>query len=492
MKNRALRRARRASVSLRPTALEPLETRQLLSAALATTDPLTAPTAAIIASAVAGGDAYEANNSRETAFELTTPGGALSDVNGLATFTDNDWYRVRVGVGEFTAQLRSTLSADDLNIELYDANGNKLDGNYTREDNSTVSATLTTEQDLFVFIYGNTTNGSPYQLLWNGTETTPTVPTTPTTPPTPTPEPPTPTPEPPTTPTPPTVPTGEDAYEQNDIPSQADLITKSSGALSTTDGFATATDTDWYRFTAAAGTFTATLDHVAADGELNIELYDANGNKLDGAYRSENTSTVTADLAVAQEVRVFIYGSGGFQGNAYDISWAGQGVTPPTTPPPTPEPPTTDPTPEPPTTPTPPTVPTGEDAYEQNDIPSQADLITAASGALSTTDGFATATDTDWYRFNAAAGTFTATLDSVASEGELNIELYDVNGNKLDGNYNRENRSTVSAELATAQEVRVFIYGSGGFQGNAYDISWAGQGVTPPTTPTPPDADADA
>ena len=67
-------------------------------------------------------------------------------------------------------------------------------------------------------------------------------------------------------------------------------------------------------------------------------------------------------------------------------------------------------------------MPTGEDAYEQNDIPSQADLITAASGALSTTNGFATATDTDWYRFNAAAGTFTATLDSVASEGELNIE----------------------------------------------------------------------
>ena len=73
------------------------------------------------------------------------------------------------------------------------------------------------------------------------------------------------------------------------------------------------------------------------------------------------------------------------------------------------------------------------------------DLITAASGALSTTNGFATATDTDWYRFTAAAGTFTATLDHVASDGELNIELYDVNGNKLDGNYNAAKTAAPSA-----------------------------------------------
>ena len=178
-------------MSLRPTALEPLETRQLLSAALATSEPLVASNAAIIASAAAGGDAYEANDTRETAFALTTPGGALSDVDGLATFTDNDWYRVRAGVGEFTAQLRSTLSADDLNIELYDANGTKLDGNYhPRRQQHRLRHAHHRARSVCLHLRQHHQR-QPLPAALERHRATPTVPTTPITPPTPTPEPPT-------------------------------------------------------------------------------------------------------------------------------------------------------------------------------------------------------------------------------------------------------------------------------------------------------------
>jgi len=64
----------------------------------------------------------------------------------------------------------------------------------------------------------------------------------------------------------------------------------------------------------------------------------------------------------------------------------------------------------------------GEDAYEENDYPAIAYALPTASGSPGALACQATATDNDFHRVRAAAGAFTATLDSVAADGELNIE----------------------------------------------------------------------
>ena len=292
---------------------------------------------------------------------------------------------------------------------------------------------------------------------------------------------------------------------RNDIPSQADLITAASGALSTTNGFATATDTDWYRFTAAAGTFTATLDSVASEGELNIELYDVNGNKLDGNYRSENRSTVSAELATAQEVRVFIYGSGGFQGNVYDISWAGQGVTPPLPEPPAPEP---EPEPEPPTTPPGPTLPTGFDAYDRpsifgvdgNAFAGQTTDLSGIRNNLLDTAGYATLRNRDFldvvndridlYRVPAAAGIFQITLDVISSEGANPNLFFSIADQERQLDFDRTGTGTgpltLTADLPEASEITVRVGAGGQSPFVVYNLSWNGTGSTETVSETDP------
>ena len=135
----------------------------------------------------------------------------------------------------------------------------------------------------------------------------------------------------------------------------------------------------------------------------------------------------------------------------------------------------------------------GEDAYEENDTPQQAEFFDPTGGSLSTIRGLATSTDNDYYRFNLdSAGTFTAVLDSVPAEGEINIEIYDAGNNLLSFNYNSEESSTLFANVDFGQELWVYVYGTGGFHDNTYDLSWnfvPAQDVPalPPADPAPVD-----
>ena len=127
------------------------------------------------------------------------------------------------------------------------------------------------------------------------------------------------------------------------------------------------------------------------------------------------------------------------------------------------------------------------DAYEANETLETAYRLVSSGGALSDVRGLATATNPDWYVVNSpAAGTFRAELRAVAADGELNIELYDAAGNYLTGNYNAEDNSVVSAQVA-AGDVYVFVYGVGAYQGNAYQVLWNAPGAEEPASGPPTD-----
>jgi len=408
-------------------------------------------------------DFYEDNDVPDQAAILTGISGSLVFDQGRATATDNDWYAINAGAGNFSLELNSVAIDGELNVELYDTSGNLLGGAYGVENRSVLDVTLDSAQEVRAFVYARGDyQGNIYDLSWSGTGTGPTTPPT-------------------------TTPTGSDplpgtvdAYEDNDVPDQATILAGATGSLASLGGRATATDNDWYVINAEAGDFRVELNSVAAEGELNIELYDTSGNLLDGAYGVEDRSEINIVLDAAQDIRVFVYGPGEYQGNLYDLSWSGGADTTPTDPTGPVDP--TEPTG--PVDPTPP--PAGGDVYEINQVPAQVSRVfTDASGALSTTDGLATATDQDFYRFDVGVGTFSVTLDSVAAEGELNIEIYDVSGNQLAANYQVQDQSTVTTTLARAQEIHVFVYAPGEYTGQTYDLAWTGI-APPPTDPTGP------
>ena len=67
-------------------------------------------------------------------------------------------------------------------------------------------------------------------------------------------------------------------------------------------------------------TFTLTAD--VAEGDLNIELYNAAGTFLTGRYNVEPVSEVSYTPDADGPIFAFIYARDGFQGNVYELAWA--------------------------------------------------------------------------------------------------------------------------------------------------------------------------
>ena len=135
------------------------------------------------------------------------------------------------------------------------------------------------------------------------------------------------------------------------------------------------------------------------------------------------------------------------------------------------------------------------DSFESNQSRETATVLSGATGSLA-----ATATDTDFYRLDAAAGEVTFTLTADVAEGDLNLELYDAAGVLLTGRYNVEPVSEVSFTLDADGPIFAFIYARGGFQGNVYGLAWAADGTgdsggpagpVDPVAPTDPLTPAD-
>jgi len=443
----SVKRRRQISTAVR-VQIEPLETRRLLSGTTWPANPL--PTGVPIADgAVVVADAREPNDWSANATPLRGASGALSFDRGQARNTDSDWYRVAVGAGVLTVRLSAPVSQGELNVEVYDDAGRRLGGAYRSENVSVVSVDVKRAGEVRILVYAKGGyRGNPYGLAWSGAGGSPSDPGA----------------------------GAADTYENNDAPSSAFTLGGASGSLSGTGGRATATDNDWYRVFAGSGAFTAQLGTDPSRGDVNLEVYDTSGRKLGGAYEVEALSTLRLDLPRAQELRLFVYARGGFHGNLYDLSWAAGGtVTPPTTPPPTPTP-----------APNPGDPGAGpRDAYEANDTRSTARRLAGASGSLSAAAGRATATNVDWYRLDLGAGTARVQLDAVASDGELNVELYDARGRKLAGGYQSENRTVVEATRDTAGPLYVQVYGAEGNRGNFYDLTWSLRSATPGSTPAP-------
>jgi hypothetical protein len=242
----------------------------------------------------------------------------------------------------------------------------------------------------------------------------------------------------------PPLPCTDDANEDHD--DQANALALSPGLLAAQtvcDG-----DEDWYSIAVPAGQMlTIDLTFLDEEGDIDLEILDANGDLLDDSVSgSDDESAATEAVEVATDVfvRVWLYGDGGqFGGNEYDIEA---------------------------TVDVPPTC--AVDAFEPNQTLADAEPLTAGSQAgLSVCE----ADEDDWFAIDLVTGQeLTVDLGFVDDEGDIDLKLFDAAETQLQLSTSTDDNESIThtATFDGAHYVRVYLYAdAGSVWGNTYDLT---------------------
>ena len=114
-------------------------------------------------------DAYEENDSLITAYTGLPKATWLSSVYGLGLQCDNDWYRINVSDPVFKRikiECIFTHSEGDIDLTLYDANGDILLDVYSETDNESIDITVDATGYYYVCVWYWDT-GNSYDLWWD-------------------------------------------------------------------------------------------------------------------------------------------------------------------------------------------------------------------------------------------------------------------------------------------------------------------------------------
>ncbi|MFM6318009.1 MAG: pre-peptidase C-terminal domain-containing protein [Dolichospermum sp.] len=335
-------------------------------------------------------DTFEPNNTRATATNLNAllqtgeqilaldnPARPLS----IYTTGDEDWYKFTIaGAGDYTHYAKIEFEHDqgDIDFELYDATGTQLDySNYvTNSEEISLDGLVAGDYYLRVFGYNNATNPE-YSLFVNAPWTA-------------------------------INPSGDSAESNNTQAEATDLGTLTSAFNRGNLSIHTSSDVDWFKFTlATAGNETNSvgIDFTHIQGDLDIGLYDGNGNFLNNSTGVDNQETISLEGLTAGSYYLQVYGYNGAVNPDYSLFInPPQGVT-------------------------------GDWAETNNTAATAKDLRTlnglwtssdVNSQPLSITTG-----DQDWFKFTITrAGTAENNVGITFSHdlGDLDLELYDATG----------------------------------------------------------------
>jgi hypothetical protein len=105
-------------------------------------------------------DSYEENDLR---------GGAASIADGSYTDLmicdeDHDWFVVNANAGTLTASISFTHATSDLDLELFDADGNQLDNSAGTGDSETVEYTVPAQGDYYIHVFAYSGARNTYSL----------------------------------------------------------------------------------------------------------------------------------------------------------------------------------------------------------------------------------------------------------------------------------------------------------------------------------------
>ena len=248
------------------------------------------------------GDRYEENDTAETATVLSPiVDGFYAEYDLSVEPNDPDWYEFTTDAsGEIAISIFFTDSLGDLDLRVYDAEGNFLEGSFSTSDNEEVVLSNTTPGTYRVEVYGYLGTDNPsYSLEIN-------------------------------TPTPP--PVMDDVYEDNDdreTPTNVTpLIPNAQTSFTLPQLVIVGEDEDWFEFELfGTGDANSRLGINFSDfyGDLDLELRRADFSFVNGSYSvTDNESISLQGLGPGSYLaRVYGYNFGQDSTNSYSLSLTG-------------------------------------------------------------------------------------------------------------------------------------------------------------------------
>jgi subtilisin family serine protease len=235
----------------------------------------------------------------------------------------------------------------------------------------------------------------------------------------------------------------------------------------------TASEVDYYSFTAAAsGTYRIASTTPSSNLDTVLGLFSSGGARLaynDDIGRSNRDSQIYVNLTAGTQYFVGITNYFGTAGGSY--TWTIDGPTPTIAPPPL----------------------TTDDDYENNDTSSAASDLGLLTGNR-TISNLVMADGDDWYRFSMAGSGASGSAVSLSfqhADGDLDLQVYTSSGMLVGQSTSISNSETVSLNGQSAGTYYVRAYGYRGASNPNYSLSIAPgvQTATPPvTSPTTPSA----
>ncbi|MEC4986714.1 MAG: Calx-beta domain-containing protein, partial [Oscillatoria sp. PMC 1076.18] len=115
-------------------------------------------------------DNYEENDTRTTAYNLSANERTwLSNLDGLGIASDEDWYKIDItpGYENLVVDLQFAHADGDIDLKVYDANGNFVAGSYSITDNESIDTILPSSGTYYLKVYPYSGSGNTYDLWWD-------------------------------------------------------------------------------------------------------------------------------------------------------------------------------------------------------------------------------------------------------------------------------------------------------------------------------------
>lgn len=364
-------------------------------------------------------DSFEPNDSRATAtnFAVTQPFYEFDQLT-IHQAGNEDWYSFflsKPGAAGHYVSATFEHSLGDIDVQLLDRNGLLVRSSTLAANEERISLSGLPVSTYYVRVYGNGNARQPSYKLGLSV---------------------------------PVVEVDPDFYEPANSRLAAYDLRTIAGSLSLDYlTIHTTTDEDWFRFNSAA---VANSDHFvgllyrAGDGDVDLDLLDANGTLLASSSVNDNWERISLAGRGAGTYYLRVRSNAGHLNSQYSLGFSL------------------------------PTAVIAQDRFEANELRTSASDLKTISGVYSLSAlSLHSSTDQDWYRFalGADAGnSHFVELQSSAISGDVNLELYDSTGNLLRQSVGAADSERVSLAGFPAGDYFLRIVGKSGATAPSYTL----------------------
>ena len=395
------------------------------------------------------------NNDQVNATALTLTGGVANETNlSIHEKTDTDWFKFELPAkGDRLEGSSSSLgislqnSQGDLDLKLYNANGGEITSSGTSSNTETINLDSLAGGTYYAEVYGwagdpKGTNPN-YSLTLNAPTAT-------------------------------TIPGGQDSsikddnFEENDSLDTAKDLKNNKSNIALSQLVSKSGDYDYFKFTVPAGVKAGSELSIAftnAVADLDLELYNANKQLIDGSWSSNNGESIDISSLTEGEyyARVSMWNgtASGYTLNANFVTVA------------------------------PSTVPGAssqdDDRFEENDTPDKATLLAPVNGVINQQNLIIKSGNDDYFQFDIPSSLEADSALSISfqhNQGDLDLELYTSQGQIVTSSATVGNQESISLEGLAQGTYKAKVFGYDKASNPNYNLTVTGLGASSSTTTT--------